>query len=181
MSLTAELSNESSNPFHHPHGVSLPHPCGFWAQPPSSLIGPQDAYHKTFSKLSNCEQTDDGGQAMLDTMQSATKTKLSMENVLRAEAELLDYIQSGSGNPQKQKQLAMAVQSAIDESVGPLAEPCPTRWKSQPLFRPTHDWGRTQLQLTPSAKAASLKSQPWRNRTCSKGLASRTHRERTGS
>ncbi len=72
---------------------------------------------------------------MLESMQSPTKTKLSMEKVLRAEAELLAYVQSGSGDPQHQKKLAKAVQFAIDESTGPVAKPSPTRWESPPAFR----------------------------------------------
>ena len=91
-----------------------------------------------FSLLSTIELTDDGGQAMLDSMKSPTKTKLSTEKVLRAEAELLAYVQSGSCNLQQQKQLAMAVRFAIDESIGQLAKPSPTRWEFYPAFRPTH-------------------------------------------
>lgn len=94
--------------------------------------------HDIFSRLSNIELTDDCGQAMLESMQSPTKTKLSMEKVLRAEAELLAYVQSGSGNPQQQKQLAKAVKVAIDESTGQSAKPLPTRWEFHPVLRPTH-------------------------------------------
>lgn len=72
---------------------------------------------------------------MLESMQSPTMTKLSMEKVLRAEAELLAYVQSGSGDPRQQKQLAKAVQFAIDESTGPLAKPCPSRWNFHAAFR----------------------------------------------
>jgi hypothetical protein len=57
-----------------------------------------------------------------------------MEKVVRAEAELLAYVQRGSGSPEQQKQLAKAVQFAIDESTGPLAKPWPTRWKFHPAF-----------------------------------------------
>jgi len=76
---------------------------------------------------------------MLDSMQSPIKAELSMEKVLRAEAELLAYVQGGSCNPQQQKQLAKAVQFAIDESNGPLAKPWPTRYKFITPFRPTHN------------------------------------------
>ena len=64
---------------------------------------------------------------MIDSMHTPTKTKLSRQEVLRAEAELLAYDQSGSGNPQQQKQLAKAVQFAIDESRGQLAKSGPKR------------------------------------------------------
>ena len=74
---------------------------------------------------------------MLNSMQSPIQTKLSMEKLLRAEAELLVYVQSGSPNPRQQKQLAMAVQCAIDESSGQLAKPWATRWKFHPALRPT--------------------------------------------
>jgi hypothetical protein len=94
--------------------------------------------HDISSQLSKIEQTNDWGQAMLDSMQSPTKTELSTERVLRAEAELLAYVQSGSCNLQQQKQLAMVVRFAIDESIGQLAKPWPTRWKFPPAFRPTH-------------------------------------------
>jgi hypothetical protein len=104
------------------------------AKPNSTRIGPKDIYQDTFSKLSIWEQTDHGCRAMLDLMQSPTKSKLSMEKVLRAEAELLAYLQRGSCNPEQQKQLAKAVQFAIDESSGPLAKPSPTRWKFHPAF-----------------------------------------------
>lgn len=76
---------------------------------------------------------------MLDSVQSPTKPKPSMEKVLRAEAELLAYVQSGSRNPQRQKQLAKAVQFAMDESIGHSAKPSPTRWEFHPNFRPTHN------------------------------------------
>jgi hypothetical protein len=76
---------------------------------------------------------------MLDSMQTPTKTKLSRQEVLRAEAELLACVQSGSGNPQQQKQLAKAVQFAIDESTGPVAKPSPTRWEFPPAFREPHE------------------------------------------
>jgi hypothetical protein len=74
---------------------------------------------------------------MLDSMQSPTKTKLSMEKVLRAEAKLLAYVQSGSCNPQQQRELARAVQFAIDESNGKLPKPWPPRQKFRPASRPT--------------------------------------------
>lgn len=93
---------------------------------------------------------------MLDYMQSPTETKLSMENVLRAEAELLAYVQSGSGDPRQQKQLAKAVQFAIDESTGPLAKPLPTRWESPPAFRPTNNKDSTRLRLTPASRPISF-------------------------
>jgi hypothetical protein len=67
-------------------------------------------------------------------MQSPTKAKLSIEKLLRAEAELLAYVQRGSGNPQHQKKLAKAVQFAMDESTGRLPKPSPTRWE----FHPAH-------------------------------------------
>jgi hypothetical protein len=76
---------------------------------------------------------------MLDFMQALITTKLSMEKVLRAEAELLAYIQSGSCDPRQQTQLAKAVQFAIDESSGQLAKPWPTRWKFHPGLRPTRN------------------------------------------
>jgi hypothetical protein len=103
---------------------------------------------------------------MLELMQSPTKTKLSMEKVLRAEAELLAYVQSGSGDPQHQKQLAKAVQFAIDESTGPVPKPSPTRWEFSPASRPTNHKDTTRLRLTPSSKPISSKSQPSRNRVC---------------
>jgi hypothetical protein len=68
-------------------------------------------------------------------MQPPIKTKLSMEKVLRAEAELLAHVQSGSGDPQHQKKLAKAVQFAIDESTGPVAKPSPTRLTFPAAFR----------------------------------------------
>src|SRR5580693_7198591 len=101
---------------------------------------------------------------MIDSMQSPIQTKLSMEKVLRAEAELLAYVQSGSCNPQQQKQLATAVQFAIDESSGRLAKPLATRWKFHPGLRPTHNRDTTRFRPTPTSRAISLKSQPSRNR-----------------
>jgi hypothetical protein len=40
-----------------------------------------------------------------------------MENLLRVEAELQDYARSGVDNPEQQKQLADAVEAAIDEFI----------------------------------------------------------------
>src|ERR1035437_9700907 len=103
---------------------------------------------------------------MLNSMQSTTKNNLTMKKVLRAEAELLAYVQSGSCDPQQQRQLAKAVQLAIDESTGPLAKPWPTRLEFHPAIRPTHNWDTTRLRRTSSSKTISLKSQPSRNRIC---------------
>jgi hypothetical protein len=66
-------------------------------------------------------------------MQSPIKTGLSVEKVSEAEAELLAHVQSGSHNPQQQKQLAKAVQSAIDESNGQMTKPLATRWEFYPV------------------------------------------------
>jgi hypothetical protein len=46
-----------------------------------------------------------------------TKAELAMENLLRVEAELQDYARSGVDNPEQQKQLADAVEAAIDEFI----------------------------------------------------------------
>ena len=103
---------------------------------------------------------------MVDLVQSPTKTELSMEKVLRAEAELLAYVQSGSYDPQQQTQLAKAVQFAIDESTGQLAKPSPTRLEFHPAIRPTHNWDTTRLQRTSASETISLKSQTSRGRIC---------------
>jgi hypothetical protein len=100
---------------------------------------------------------------MLESMLSPIKTEVSTERVMRAEAELLAYVQRGSCNPQKQKQLAEAVQSAMDESSGQLAKPWATRWESYPALRPTRNYDTARLRPA-SSRAISLKSRPSRNR-----------------
>jgi hypothetical protein len=70
-------------------------------------------------------------------MQSPIKSGLSVVKVSETEAQLLAHVQSGSRNPQQQKQLAKAVQSAIDESSGQRTEPLATRWEFYPARRPT--------------------------------------------
>jgi hypothetical protein len=62
-----------------------------------------------FLSLSTFEQTDNGGQATIGSMQSPMKTGLSVGKVSEAEAELLAHVQSGSRNPHQQRQLAKAV------------------------------------------------------------------------
>jgi len=101
---------------------------------------------------------------MLENTQSPVNAELSTEKVVRAEAELLAYIQSGSGTPQKQKQLAEAVQSAMDESSGHLAKPGATRWKFQPVLRLTRNCDAARFRRESVSRAISLKSHPLRSR-----------------
>ena len=102
---------------------------------------------------------------MLDSMQFPTKTNLTMEKVLRTEAELLAYVQSGSCNLQQQKQLAMAVRFAIDESIGQLAKPLTTRWEFHPAILLLRQAGN------PAAFDANPKRYPHKNRLdCAQSL-----------
>ena len=85
--------------------------------------------------LSTFVQTDNEGCITIVSMQSPIKTGPSVEKVFEAEAELLAHVQSGSRNPQQQKQLARAVQSAIDESSGQRTKPLATRSEFNPARR----------------------------------------------
>jgi hypothetical protein len=73
------------------------------------------------------------------------KTGLSVEKVSEAEAALLAHVQSGSRNPHQQKQLAKAVQSAIDESSGQMTKPLATRWEFYPALRRTQNYDTSKV------------------------------------
>lgn len=60
-------------------------------------------------------------------MTRLTKAELALENVLRAQAELQDYVSSGASNREDQQRLAEAARVAIDECINVLAAQRPEK------------------------------------------------------